>query len=206
MTMKKIVAFVLLCVMVVALSITFQKPILRSFANFLMQQDEPEKADVMVILSGNSFDRGNEGARLFRLGYAPYIICPGGNLEREFVAMGDTLYESDVCKRSIVRNGIADSLIKVIHFGSSTIEEADTIFKYCQTHQLHKIIVVTSLFHTRRAGGVYHRRFAGSGIKVIMRGAHDSVYNERRWWKNEYGLLSLNNEYMKTLYYLFKSK
>ena len=201
--MKKLLALV---VLLIALCVVFEKPILRSFANFLMRQDEPEKADAIVVLSGNSFDRGREAAKLFKQGFAPYIICPGGNLEREFVALGDTLYESDVCKRSIVRNGIPDALIRVIHRGTSTIEEADTMLDYCRAHQLHKIIVVTSLFHTRRAGGVYHKRFAGSGIKVIMRGAHDSVYNERRWWKNEYGLLALNNEYMKTLYYLFKEK
>ena len=59
-------------------------------------------------------------------------------------------------------------------------------------------------FHTRRAGNVYKRRFAAEGITVIVRGAHAFDFDEDTWWQNEYGLIGLNNEYMKTLYYLIK--
>jgi len=202
--MKKILAFIFLCIMLIALGMTFKAPILRSFSDFLMQQDPAEKADLMVVLSGDAFDRGNEGARLYKEGYASHIVCPGGNLEQLFLILGDTLYESDLCKRNIVRNGVADSLVTVLHYGTSTREEADTILGYCLEHHIKKIIVVTSLFHTRRAGSVYKKRFAAEGIKVLMRGAHAFDFDENLWWQSEYGLIGLNNEYMKTLYYLIK--
>jgi uncharacterized SAM-binding protein YcdF (DUF218 family) len=202
--MKKTLAFILLCIMLIALGMTFKAPILRSFSDFLMKQDPAEKADLMVVLSGDAFDRGNEGARLYKQGYANHIVCPGGNLEELFLILGDTLYESDLCKRNIVRNGVADSLVTVLHYGTSTREEADTILGYCKEHRIKKVIVVTSLFHTRRAGNVYKKRFAEEGIKVLMRGAHAFDFDENLWWQNEYGLIGLNNEYMKTLYYLIK--
>ena len=129
-------------VVLIAIGIIFKTPILQSFSNFLMKQDPPEKADIMVVLSGGAFDRGNEGANLYKGGYAKRIICPGGNLEEILLALGDTMYESDVCKRNIVRNGIPDSLISVIHYGTSTREEADTILGYCKEHQIKKIIGV----------------------------------------------------------------
>ena len=191
-------------VILIAVGIIFKTPILQSFSNFLMKQDPPEKADIMVVLSGGAFDRGNEGASLYKGGYAKRIICPGGNLEEILLALGDTMYESDVCKRNIVRNGIPDSVISVIHYGTSTREEADTILGFCKEHEIKKIIVVTTLFHTRRARSVYKKRFAEAGITVLMRGAHDSSYDEDHWWQSEYGLISLNNEYMKTLYYFIK--
>jgi len=202
--MKRSLAFVLFCIMLVAVGIVFKTQILQSFSNFLIKQDAPEKADLMVVLSGSAFDRGNEGARLYKEGYARHIICPGGNLEELFLILGDTVYESDLCKKNIIRNGVADSLVTVLHYGTSTREEADTILGYCKQHQIKKIIVVTTLFHTRRAGSVYKKRFAAEGITVLMRGAHASEYDEDLWWQSEYGLIGLNNEYMKTLYYLIK--
>lgn len=190
--------------MLIAVLAAFKTPILQSFSNFLMKQDTAEKADLMVVLSGSAFDRGNEGARLYKEGYAKQIICPGGNLEEVFLVLGDTLYESDLCRKNVIRNGVADSLVTALHYGTSTREEADTILGYCKLHQIKKIIVVTSLFHTRRAGKVYKERFAKEGITVLMRGAHASNYDEDHWWQSEYGLIALNNEYMKSLYYLIK--
>ena len=201
---KKFLVFLLVAFILIAIGFIFKTPILHSFSNFLMKQDAPEKADLMVVLSGSAFDRGNEGARLYNEGYAKRIICPGGNLEEILLALGDTLYESDVCKKDITRNGVPDSLVTVLHYGTSTREEADTILGYCKEHHIKKIIVVTTLFHTRRAGNVYRKRFEKEGITVIMRGAHSSSYDENLWWQSEYGLIALNNEYMKTLYYLFK--
>ena len=202
--MRKTLTFLLFCIMLIAVGMVFKTEILRSFSNFLIKQDSPEKADLMVVLSGSAFDRGNEGARLYKEGYAKRIICPGGNLEQLFLILGDTVYESDLCKRNIIRNGVADSLVTVLHYGTSTREEADTILGYCKEHQIKKLIVVTTLFHTRRAGSVYKKRFAAEGITVLMRGAHASDFDEDLWWQNEYGLIGLNNEYMKTLYYLIK--
>jgi uncharacterized SAM-binding protein YcdF (DUF218 family) len=205
--MRRSLGFLGLCILLIALGVIFKTPILRSFSNFLMKQDPAEKAELMVVLSGNAFDRGNEGARLYKEGYASHIICPGGNLERAFLILGDTIYESELLKKNIVkRNGVPDSMVTVLRYGTSTIEEADTIIGYCKEHQIKKIIVVTSLFHTRRAGKVYRKRFDKEGIQVIMRGAHDSQYDENQWWQSEDGLIALNNEYMKTLYYLIRRK
>ena len=192
--------------MLIAVGMIFKTAILRSFSNFLIKQDAPEKAELMVVLSGNAFDRGNEGARLYKEGYASHIVCLGGNLERAFLIVGDTVYESDLCKKNILKNGVPDSLVTVLRYGTSTREEADTILGYCKQHQIKKIIVVTSLFHTRRAGKVYKKRFAAEGIQVMMRGAHDSQFDENLWWQSEYGMIGLNNEYMKSLYYLVKRR
>ncbi len=203
---RNLLVFLALCIMLIAVGVVFKTPILRSFSGFLIKQDAPEQADAMVVLSGNAFDRGNEGARLFRDGYAHHVICPGGNLERAFLIMGDTVYESELLGKNIVRNGVPDSLVTILRYGTSTAEEADTLLGYCRAHQIKKLLVVTSLFHTRRAGKVYRKKFADTGIKIIMRGAHDSQFDENNWWKDEYGLIALNNEYMKTFYYFLKGK
>jgi uncharacterized SAM-binding protein YcdF (DUF218 family) len=202
--MKRFLACIFFCIMLIAIGIAFKTPILQSFSNHLMKQDKLEKADLLVVLSGEAYDRGNEAAKLYKQGYASQIVCPGGNIEGALLALGDTLYESDVCKMDIVRNGVPGSAVTVLHYGTSTREEADTILSYCEEHHATKIIIVTSLFHTRRAASVYKKRFAAAGIKVLMNGAHDMRFDEDYWWQNEYGLIGLNNEYMKTLYYLIR--
>jgi uncharacterized SAM-binding protein YcdF (DUF218 family) len=203
--MSKLLRYlVLLLAVMIVIGYVMRVPLMQGIAHVLIHEDTATHCDVMVVLSGNAFDRGNEGARLFRAGYAPHIICPGGNMERLFLIAGDTVYESDMLKRNVMRLGIADTLVTAIHAGTSTLEEADTIRGYCMARGIHSIMVVTNLFHTRRARAVYQKVFAKTGITIHMRGAHDSGYDEEHWWTSEYGLIALNNEYMKTLYYWLK--
>ena len=203
---KKLLIVTCVILVLIAIGLIFKTPILQSFSNHLIKQDELEKVDLMVVLSGGAYDRGNEAVRLFKQGYAPFIVCPGGNLEHDFLIVGDTVYESDLTKKDILKGGIPDSLVTVLKYGTSTIEEADTILGYCKEHHIKKIMVVSNLFHTRRAGKVYKKKFDKAGITVLMRGCHDSQFDEDHWWQNEYGLIGLNNEYMKSLYYFIKRK
>ncbi len=203
---KKTVAFILLGIMLIALGMTFKRPIPQSISGFLMKQDPLEKADLLVVLSGGSYDRGNEASKVYKAGYAPLVLCPGGNLLRDFLIIGDTTYESDLTKAGMVKNGVSSDAITVLRYGTSTAEESDTVLGYCREHHIRKIIVVSNLFHLRRAGKVYRKKFAGDNITILMHGAHDSQYDEEHWWENEYGLIALNNEFMKTLYYLIKRK
>ena len=47
-------------------------------------------------------------------------------------------------------------------------------------------------------------KFFEKGIEVKVIGASAISYSENKWWENEYGLLALNNEYVKLMYYCFK--
>ena len=201
---KKLLAIFLFCILLGAVLFAFRIPVLQSFSNFLIQQDEPQKADAMVVLSGDAFMRGNEGARLFQQGWTQKIFCPGGNLEPLFLIEGDSIYESDMCRKNIVSNGVADSLVIAIREGTSTAEEAIAILKYCETNKIKSLLIVSSLFHTRRAGNVYRKLFKPRGIKIFVRGAHSFYFDENHWWQSEYGLIALNNEYVKLLYYVIK--
>ena len=47
-------------------------------------------------------------------------------------------------------------------------------------------------------------KFAQKGIQVSIKGAASSSYSENEWWKSENGLIALNNEYIKLIYYFMK--
>lgn len=203
--MKKLIVFIVFLVMLVAVLKTFHSPILRYAGRCLIKEDSLQKADALVVLSGSAFERGNKGAELLQNGYAKKIICPGGNLDLNYLILfGDSIYECDITKKKILQSGVSDSVVVCVYNGTSTLEEAQAVKAYCLQQKLKSIIVVSSYFHTARVKRVYAKIFAGSDIKIIVRGAKSVHYDENQWWQSEEGLISFNNEWMKTLYYFIK--
>jgi uncharacterized SAM-binding protein YcdF (DUF218 family) len=87
---------------------------------------------------------------------------------------------------------------------TSTFDEAATVRQYVQVHQTHRIILVTSAFHTRRARWTFEKVLAGLPVTLEMVAVPYAGFDQTNWWKNEAGLITLNNEYIKWFYYLFK--
>lgn len=182
----------------------FRAPILRSFATFLIREDSVQKADAIFILSGGGYDRGNLAAKLFDAGYAPKIICTGGNAMPELCVFNIDTLESDMARANLLQLGIPDSVIVMIRQGTSTKEESKIIFNYCATNHLKRIIIVSSKLHTYRVNDVFRKKLKEQGVDLIIRGAPSSRFNEMEWWKTEEGLIAINNEWLKTFYYWWK--
>jgi uncharacterized SAM-binding protein YcdF (DUF218 family) len=203
--MKKPIVFVVFVMMLAAVLKTFHSPILKFAGQCLINEDSLQKADALVVLSGSAFERGNKGAELMQNGFAQKIICPGGNLDLNYLILfGDSIYECDITKKKILQSGVSDSSVVCIYNGTSTQEEAQAVKEYCILHHFKSIIVVSTYFHTARVKRVYSKIFAGSGIAIIVRGAKSVHYDENLWWQSEEGLISFNNEWMKTFYYFVK--
>lgn len=193
---------VLLLLMVVVF--IFRTPILRSCATALIHQDELQKADAMFVLSGGGYDRGNEAVKVYRQGYTPGIVCTGGNPFIEIKVFDIDTLESHMTIANLRRQSIPDSVITGIYYGTSTREEADTIIGYCKQHNFKKVIVLSSLLHTARANKVLRKKFEAANIQLLLHGAPSSRFNEMQWWQSEDGLIAVNNEWLKTIYYWWK--
>lgn len=179
-------------------------PILRAFGNFLIKEDEMEKVPALFVLSGDAWDRGNEAVRLYKEGFAEKLICTGENVPRLFLITGIPYLESELTQFHMVANGVPAEKVELICKGTSTKEEADVILAYCQEHGIKKLAVVSTKFHTRRIRNTFRKKFEDAGMQLIIRGAPSSAYNETEWWKNEDGLIFVNNEYIKITYYWLK--
>jgi uncharacterized SAM-binding protein YcdF (DUF218 family) len=183
----------------------FRVNILVGFGNYLIDVDEPQKVEAAFVLGGNSHDRGRKVAELFHDGYCDEIICLGGNVLGFYLSMKLNKTEAEMSEDFIVKEfNVPKRSVLALKEGTSTMEESDIILKYAIDHQLKKIIVVSSLFHTNRIRGVFGDKFHNNGITVLLVGTPSSFYNEENWWTNEAGLIMLNNEYVKTLYYWLK--
>lgn len=201
MKSKVLTMGVLLC-LVVGLGILFRVPIMRSFANFLIVETSFDYVEYGFILSGGAFDRGIKAANLFHDGEVAHLVCTGGNQSSDIKALGIDALESDLTKLQLVKLGVPEEAITVIKKGTSTFEEAELILVFCKMQHLDSILVISSKFHTRRVHQVFTKTFDEEGISVSIQGASSSNYDELNWWKSEAGLIALNNEYLKQLYYL----
>jgi uncharacterized SAM-binding protein YcdF (DUF218 family) len=179
-------------------------PILRQVGQVLIVQDGIEEADAIIVLAGQPIDRATYAANLYEEGLAPILITTGGAVPPDFEAIGVTLVESDITKWQLNKLGVPDSVVQQVCYATSTAEEADTLARLCVEMGLRSCIVVTNAFHTRRVKKVFHKAFQQTGIRLMVAPAPSSQYDEAEWWAYEHGLLAVNNEYVKLLYYLLK--
>jgi vancomycin permeability regulator SanA len=179
-------------------------PFLKSSAKFLIEEDSEQSCQVAFVLSGNSIDRGKKAVELFKEGKIKKIVCPGGNLHPLFEAMGFHFLESEVTKKAMVKMGIPDSCIELVPFGTSTREEVSLIMDYCHKHQRDTAMIISSEFHTRRIHYSLKKSYAKQGIHFWVVGAPDQKIRYWNWWQDENGLIMINNEWIKLLYYYWK--
>jgi uncharacterized SAM-binding protein YcdF (DUF218 family) len=199
--MRKLFIFLLILLLLIGGLYILRNPILRSFATFLIHEDPLQPADVMIVLSGGGFDRGNEAVKVYERGFASRIVCTGGNPVIEMKVFGLDTLECDMTAANLRLHHIPDSVIVFLCEGTSTREEAAIIRDYCLANDIKKVILISSLLHTGRAKETFYNRLHPHGIEVMMHGAPSSRFDEMHWWHSENGLITVNNEWIKQLYY-----
>jgi uncharacterized SAM-binding protein YcdF (DUF218 family) len=154
-------------------------PILTAAARSFIEDDGPQKADAIVVMGGD--DEGNrilKGAQLATDGYAPIVIVSGPPVLAE--------HESDIMIHFAETKGYPASLFRSLpNDSNATREETAFIGKYLKSQGIHKILLVTSNFHTGRAA--YLMRLQTPGVWVVVVPAPDRNFIPDRWWKTRGG-------------------
>jgi uncharacterized SAM-binding protein YcdF (DUF218 family) len=201
--MNRIVAWTVGGVVVTAAVIWFFRvELLRAAGAFLDSSHQPEKCDALFVLSGSPLDRGEFAAELFRRGVAPVVVCTGElphTTVRRLCGLDYT--EAHSTRHVLLAHGVDSSAVRILGVGTSTREECRAIVAYACQQGWRKIGVVSSLFHTRRVGHCLLRQAQSAGLSALVLGAPSSEFDEPFWWRSENGLIFVNNEYMKLLYY-----
>jgi uncharacterized SAM-binding protein YcdF (DUF218 family) len=174
------------------LALLFHNPILTSVGSYLVRSVPPEKADIAVVLAGDiDGNRILKAAELVRQGYVPRVLVSGpyGYYGR---------YESDLAIPFAVAAGYPESyFVPFRHHPRSTFEEAQGIVpKVRELHASH-VLLVTSDFHTRRAGRIFHA--LGPDITWSVVAAPDSYFTVQGWWLNREGRKIAVEEWAKTV-------
>jgi uncharacterized SAM-binding protein YcdF (DUF218 family) len=176
-------------------------PILRAAGHFLVVDQDPQPADAILVLSGSVPDRILEAVELYQGGFAPLIVLcgePENEGSRQLRERGVTLPRVHELNVSVaVQLGVPASAIAVVDRPpGSTFTEALVILDYLAARGAKSILLVTSQYHTRRAGVIY-RHLAGAATKIITRPARTGGFDPDRWWHDRMSVRRLLIEYQK---------
>lgn len=195
--------FILLC-LVFAMLWLFKAPLLRGAMSYLVSEDTTGTVDALYVLGGGALDRGKEAARLATSAIDAPLYTTGSNIDGALEEWGIVLTEADVTRGICVKHGVPPERITALPLGTSTMEEADAILVHARMMGFDTIGVLSSRYHLRRIDDVFTDRFAEQGILVKRFGAFNPNFEEETWWQGEYGLIAIQNEYIKLFYYRWK--
>jgi uncharacterized SAM-binding protein YcdF (DUF218 family) len=180
------IIFRLLALLVFLLLLFFlyviRAPILRAAGEFWVVDDGLHPSDAIIILSDDDYtsSRASRAAQLFRDTWAPRVVASGRML-RPYAGIAD-LMERDLVERGVAR----EAVVRFPHRAANTSEEAIALLPLVTSRGWHRILVVTSNYHTRRARYIVHRVFPAS-IEVRVVPASDPEYPLQNWWQTRIG-------------------
>lgn len=200
---RRLSAVLVVLVGTIVLLWLFRVPILQAASSFLVCPDALSRVDAAYILGGSAEDRGAEAARLLRDGITSEAVFLGSQVPAVLIALGDSIMESELTMAAAERHGGSADSMRLLPKGTSTFEEFVAIRKDATEHGYGRIMIVSNSFHLRRLR-MLRSPIEEDGVVVLLRNCHNSRFDEERWWTSEEGLIMLNNEYVKLVYYLLR--
>lgn len=171
---------------------------------WLVRNDELRPSDLIVIMMGPVPDRALQAAELYQKGFAKHIVFtnefqPGADqLEPLGIKLETT---ADVFRKALVKLGVPDSAIILLPYvSSSTQDEALWIAKFLADNpQYQSLILVTSSYHSRRAGAIFRQvlRHLPDRLQMTVSPNPYTSFRVEDWWKDRMSAKLLILEYIK---------
>jgi uncharacterized SAM-binding protein YcdF (DUF218 family) len=207
--MKKLLLFIILLTFSAAAVITQYPSLLTRYARLFIVNNATKGADALVVLAGGIIPRLPYAIELYQKGYAPRII------------LTESRHPNPRFKQ--VWNGEWSIAPGVIHFlnvkvnlvylpslkkggVTSTFDEAYDLRDYCLKNKFHHLIIVTDMYHTRRALLAFEKVLAGTGMRVEAAGAPNDMFSESNWWQTDTGISAYIMEGIKYVVYFMTDK
>ncbi len=182
-----------LAVLAVAVVVAAVHPLwLAALGDFLVRAEAPVPADAVLVLGGDSYGhRVLKGGELVRQGYAP----------RVFVSGGPGYYgvlESELAIAFAVRHGYPQpAFVPLTQRSLSTRDEARNILPELRRQGVRRLLLVTSDYHTRRAGAIF--RGVAPDLAITVVASRDEVFTPGGWWRTREGRKTVYYEVTKTI-------
>ncbi len=139
--------------------------------------DEPQKSDAIVVLAGETNVRPKRALELLRQGMAPHVFLDAE--DRNLIYDQQLI---DVARKYASTLPEANSVSVCPIFGLSTNAESNDIDRCLQPLGAHRVLIVTSEFHTRRALMILRHRLPQYQISVAA--ARNPGEFGEKWWTN----------------------
>lgn len=181
--MRKIV----LCTMVIVL-------ILVAFSGRFLVLNKPEKAEVIVVLAGETRYRPARGLELLNQGYAPRLVLdvPAG-------AMVYQWSQTELAKKYVEGLPQARAITICPIHGLSTKDESSEADKCIDSIGGGRVLLVTSDYHTRRSFSVFRREVPSHQYSVA------ASYNPAEfgvwWWQRRQWAKTELDEWLRLIWW-----
>jgi len=154
---------------------------------FLYDEQPLQRADAIFVFAGTRMERALEAADLYKQGYATLVVLTEELSDGAIDALARrgimVPTDAEVARDVMIRLGMPpDAIVIAPGVHNSTGQEAQTLRSLARVRGWRRVIVVTSKFHTRRAGLAARREVGGMGVEVV---AHASRYDSAgavHWW------------------------
>jgi uncharacterized SAM-binding protein YcdF (DUF218 family) len=162
-------------------------------ARFLVV-DKPEKSDAIVVLAGETNVRPARALELLRQGMAPHVFVDAETR--------DLIYDqrlTDIAQKYV--NGLPEAhLVSVCPIvGFSTNAETNDVNRCLQSPGAHRVLIVTSDYHTRRALMIFRHRLPQYQFSVAA--ARNPQEFGEAWWTNREWAKTIFDEWSKLLWW-----
>ena len=207
--MKKIVLFLVLLSFSAAAVVTQYPTLLNRYALLFSVNNATKGADALVVLAGGIIPRLPYAIELYQKGYAPRIILTEA---RHPNPRFKPVWNGEWSIAPGVINAL-NAKVSVVYLPSlkkggvtSTFDEAYDLRDYCLKHKFHRLIIVTDMYHTRRALLAFEKVMAGTGMRVEAAGAPNNIFSESNWWQTDAGISAYIMEGIKYAVYFMTDK
>lgn len=193
---------------IVAILLLFTYPyLLKKLGYFLIFEQEPQKADVIVVLNGRDAERSLAAVDLYKKNYANLIVMARGakqaGSDELWKRVGNKLDGKIFFQRAIEAMGIPAEGFKFIGDGvASTYDEAVATKEFLQKNDYKCILLVTSKWHSKRAYLTFRSALKNDGIKIVIQPSKYDAFGPDAWWKNRNDAELVFDEYVRFIYYI----
>jgi len=163
-------------------------------AGKILVVNDPQPADVIVVLAGETDHRPARALQLLDQGYAPRVLLdvPADTKFFEF---------SEVQLAERYAQGLPEAaavqVCPVVCL--STRDETHDVEKCLARVAGSRVLLVTSDFHTRRALTIFRHKLPGKSFTVAA--AHDDEQFGTRWWTHRQWAKTCYEEWLRTLWW-----
>jgi len=183
----------------VFLLVSTAKSWLPAIGHWFFVQTKIANADAVVVLAGGGPERLCHGIELFKRGLVPELWYTG---DQPLETRSDFM-DSKLALNFAMRRGIPRDKIRLLP-STSTFEDGKAITALVKEEKIKSIIVVTSWYHTKRAMNVVRHCIPDTNISVYVSSSTNLPYTPDNWWRDEEGLVAINNEIIKTALYWWR--
>jgi len=175
-------------------------------ARMLIVKKDLPAADAIVVLSGSAtyLERTSWAAKLYRENKAPLVIVTDEKLRSPWSqAEQRNPFFYELAIRELERQGVPKQNIQVVSdIGAGTFLECARISQFATEHGLHRLLLVTSAYHTRRAlWSIDQATNANSLIGIDGPPPGWLTPAPSTWWTSRWGWKMVAGEYVKLAYY-----